>query len=313
MTPEEAKTLIDAAVAHIDSVIVGKKQVIRMTIAALLAGGHVLFEDIPGVGKTTLAKALARTFMGEFHRIQFTPDLLPSDILGVTVFDQKLGSFRFQKGPVFTAFLLADEINRATPRVQSALLEAMAERRVTIDDRTHDLPADFFVLATQNPVDYEGTYPLPEAQLDRFLMRLSVGYPDATAERELLALGAAAPRLEVLEPLVTLAQLEALKGLAATTAVAPSLLDYVMALVLATRAHPELATGVSPRGALALVAAAKAYAVVAGRDFVTPDDLQQMAPVVLTHRLLVRPGATATAAEVLAECLAATPVPVRES
>ncbi|WP_461224919.1 AAA family ATPase [Lacticaseibacillus suihuaensis] len=311
MTPEEAQALIDAAIDHIDTVIVGKKQVIRMTIAALLAGGHVLFEDIPGVGKTTLAKALARTFAGDFHRIQFTPDLLPSDILGVTVYDQAQGAFRFQKGPVFTAFLLADEINRATPRVQSALLEAMAERRVTIDDHTHDLPADFFVLATQNPADYEGTYPLPEAQLDRFLMRLTIGYPDAQAERTLLALGQAAPRLEALTPLVSAAQLATLKALVASVHVAGSLLDYVMSLVVATREHPELATGVSPRGALALVAAAKAYAVTAGRDYVVAADLQLLAPVVLQHRLLVRPGASATAQEVLAECLANTPVPVR--
>ncbi|WP_461213050.1 AAA family ATPase [Lacticaseibacillus sp. GG6-2] len=309
MDAQAASQVIAQTVDHIGQVIVGKTQVIQLTITALLAQGHVLFEDIPGVGKTTLIKTMAATFAADFNRIQFTPDLLPSDILGVTVYDQHSGRFRFQQGPIFTTFLLADELNRATPRAQAALLQAMAERRVTIDGQTYALPDDFFVLATQNPTEYEGTFPLPEAQLDRFLMRLTIGYPDAASEKQMLLAGQETPALP--EALISTAQLQELKKVAATTKIADSLLDYVLALAAATRTQADLALGVSPRGTLALVAAAKAWALVAGRDYVTPEDIQFLVPHVWTHRLIGQPGASLLPQQVLAAIIKATPVPLR--
>ncbi len=267
-------------------VIRGKAEIVDALIAALLARGHVLLEDVPGVGKTTLAQALARSLDLQFHRIQFTSDTLPSDIIGISVYRQQQGEFEFLPGPLFANVVLADEINRAAPRTQSALLEAMSEHAVTVEKTRHRLVEPFFVVATQNPVESTGTYPLPESQLDRFLMRLSMGYPGHDEEIELLRSGGAEPELEQLEPVLDTDEVLEMQNLVAEVHVTDTLLDYLLEVVEATRSHEALALGVSTRGCLAWQRSAQALALVRGRGFVIPDDLQDTAESVLAHRLL---------------------------
>ncbi|WP_261807215.1 AAA family ATPase [Lapidilactobacillus luobeiensis] len=310
MEATAAKALIDQAIDEIERVIVGKRDIIRLTITTLLANGHVLFEDVPGVGKTTLAQTLAKVFAGSYHRIQFTPDLLPGDITGVSIFDRHDNTFAFQPGPIFATFVLADEINRATPRTQSALLEAMGERKVTLDGTTHPLDANFFVLATQNPSDYEGTYPLPEAQMDRFLMRLSIGYPDKKAELAMLDLADRATTAPAAQEIISAEQLSALKAQVQKVHFADSLLDYLLEITSATRKDDRIRLGVSPRGTLALAAAARAYALTQGRNFVLAEDIQLLVPLVFAHRLIIQPGVRLNAAVILAELLQQIPVPI---
>ena len=270
LSSAEVKTTLDAIRAALGRVIHGKSEVIELLLVGVLAGGHVLVEDVPGVGKTTLAKALARAFRATFTRVQFTPDLLPSDILGSQVLDPKEGRFSFHRGPVFTHVLLADEINRASPRTQSALLEAMSEAQATVDGTTHVLPSPFFVIATQNPVDYQGTYPLPEAQLDRFLLRLGVGYPQPADELRMLFSRQRENPLDHVEPVAGVEELLAIQAAVRDVEVKESVATYLLAIVAATRDHRDLELGASPRGALALFRAAQARALLSGRTFVSP-------------------------------------------
>jgi MoxR-like ATPase len=272
--------------AALGRVIRGKAEVIRLSLACLLARGHLLIEDVPGVGKTTLAQALARIVDANFHRIQFTSDMLPSDVVGVTIYNAHTQEFEFKKGPVFTNFLLADEINRATPKTQSALLEAMNELQVTVDGRSFPLAQPFMVIATQNPVEHHGAYPLPESQLDRFLMRIRIGYPDAVSEREILR-QKAVPAADAVIPVIAGADLAGLQDSVAQVGVDESIVDYMLAIVERTRAHESLAMGVSPRGAQMLYRATQALAAVEGRDYATPDDVKRLALPVFAHRVAV--------------------------
>jgi len=267
--------------------LVGKPEVVRLAVIGLLARGHLLIEDVPGVGKTTLAHALAKSLGVSFQRIQFTSDLLPSDILGVSIYDGKTGEFVFKPGPLFSNIVLADEINRTTPKTQSSLLEAMNEHQVSLDHHTYRLPRPFMVLATQNPLEYQGTHPLPESQLDRFLLKIRIGYPDRNDEKEILK-GAGAAALEQIEPVLSAEEVTDLQATTEKVRVEESLLDYVMAIVGATRCSPLLALGVSPRGALALLRASQAHALVDGREYVVPDDIKRLAVPALAHRVLVR-------------------------
>lgn len=271
---------------QIGRVIVGKEETIDLLLTALLAGGHVLLEDVPGTGKTLLAKATAQSLDCRFRRIQFTPDLLPSDLSGIHFFNQKKGDFEFRPGPVFTNVLLADEINRATPRTQSSLLECMEERQITIDGVTHRLEQPFLVIATQNPIDNQGTFPLPEAQLDRFLLRIGMGYPSFDEGFRILKRFQQTNPLESLEPTADAAAVIEAQHAAAAVNVSDDLLAYVLRIVEATRKHPDVALGVSPRGSQALLKATQAYALVQGRNFVTPDDIKRLAVPVLAHRIL---------------------------
>ena len=264
----------------------GKAEVVRLSLACLLARGHLLVEDVPGVGKTTLAQALARSVRSSFHRLQFTSDMLPSDVLGVTVYNAHTQEFEFKQGPIFTNFLLADEINRATPKTQSALLEAMNEVQVTIDGRSWPLAQPFMVIATQNPVEHHGTYPLPESQLDRFLMRIRIGYPDHAAERQIVRQAAPAAQ-EGGRAVISGEELIALQDAAAQVSVDETLVDYMLKIVADTRAHESLAMGVSPRGAQALFRATQALAAVEGRDYATPDDVKRLVIPVFAHRVVV--------------------------
>ncbi len=274
---------------NVEHVIIGKRDVLELMLVAILCEGHVLLEDVPGTGKTMLARSLAVSLGLDFKRLQCTPDLLPNDVTGVSIFDQTSGSFTFIPGPAFTNILLADEINRATPRTQSALLEAMGERQVTSDGITRPLERPFFVLATQNPIEYEGTFPLPEAQLDRFFMKLSLGYlTEASESQMLLNLGGTHP-VEQLEAVATGQEMLALLPKVWAIHVDETLRDYIVRLVFATRNHPDLMLGASPRGSLALYRASQAYAAMQGRDYVLPDDVKRLAPYVLAHRCLVHP------------------------
>ena len=277
--------LIDRTIANIGDVLLGKELEIRQALCCMLAGGHLLLEDLPGMGKTTLAHALATTLGMSFGRVQFTSDLLPSDILGVSIFNSESAQFVFQPGPIFNQVLLADEINRATPRTQSALLEAMAESQVSIDGETRPLPSPFFVIATQNPIYQSGTYALPESQLDRFLMRLSLGYPNAQAERQLLLRGEQRGNVS-LPASMSADELTAIRAAVAEVTLSDSLLAYIQRLTAFTRNAPEFAMGLSPRGALALVAAARTWAMMAGRHYVVPDDVQAVIEPVVAHRLV---------------------------
>ncbi len=279
---------IAALQANVEKVIRGKSEVIQLCIAALLAKGHILLEDVPGVGKTTLAHALARSLSLSFQRIQFTSDLLPGDIVGVTIYKQDQQQFEFVSGPIFTNVLLADEINRATPKSQSALLEAMSEGMISIEKRRLPLPDPFLVIATQNPIEHVGTYPLPESQLDRFLMRLTIGYPSATDEKKLLRMGGAQDALEHLEPVLDVDELRDLQEQVMHIHVKESLIEYLMTIVHTTRTHQEVALGVSTRGALTYFKTCQALAMVNGRDFVIPEDVKRLAEPVLSHRIIMK-------------------------
>ncbi|MFZ2266484.1 MAG: AAA family ATPase [Azonexus sp.] len=289
--------------------ILGKEHEIRQAIACLLAGGHLLIEDLPGMGKTTLAHALARLLGLQFSRIQFTSDLLPADITGVSIFERDRGDFRFLPGPVFAQVVLADEINRATPKTQSALLEAMEEGQVTAEGETRQLPTPFFVIATQNPAHQIGTFPLPESQLDRFLMRIELGYPDRAAERALLTAGGQRAKAEQLAPLLDAATLPALQQEVAAVHASPALIDYVQALVEASRHDPGFQHGLSPRAGLALLAAARAWAWLDGRDLVLPDDVQAVLPAVARHRLRAAQGGGYARNEDIAALLRTVAIP----
>lgn len=282
---EKSKQKIDQLIQELEKAVIGKRSTIQLMIVALLAGGHVLFEDIPGVGKTLLVKALAKAVQGTFSRVQCTPDLLPSDILGFSVYNSQSKEFEFRPGPIFTTILLADEINRTTPRTQSALLEAMAENHATIDNNTYPLDNHFFVLATQNPIEYEGTYPLPEAQLDRFLFRLQIGYPSFDDEL-LLLLDKFEKVLDNLNEVLNSYEIEEIKTNVANVFVSPEVAYYALQLVSATRSHAAIQLGISPRGSLSFIQAAKAYALIHGRNYVTPKDLQDLVPYVFSHRLI---------------------------
>jgi MoxR-like ATPase len=302
----------EAVVGNVEQAIQGKADAIRLAMVCLLAEGHLLIEDVPGVGKTSLAKALAASLELSWHRIQFTPDLLPSDVTGVMVYNRANGSFDFRPGGVFANIVLGDEINRASPKTQSALLEAMEERQVTVDATTYPLAGPFMVIATQNPVEHEGTYPLPESQLDRFLMRIDMGYPDRAAEVAMLDAHASTSAVDRLSPVASARDVQAMISLARQVHVAPVLKGYLVDVSAATRRHPATTLGVSPRATLALQRAARAYAASIGREYVVPDDLKALAGPVLSHRLVLTPEAElggATPDQVLGEVLASVPVP----
>src|SRR5690606_20067614 len=309
MIHEVATRIID----EVEKVIVGKRQVIQHTVIAVLCEGHVLLEDVPGLGKTMLARSLSGALGGSFSRVQFTPDLLPTDITGSLVFDPRTSEFTYREGPVVTNVLLADEINRAGPRTQSALLEAMEERQVSVERHVVQLPRPFFVIATQNPVELEGTFPLPEAQLDRFLMRLSIGYPEVDEERAMLRRFRTDAPLETVSQVVTPEQMTGLIAAVRRIHVSEAVEDYLLRIIRATRSHDTIEVGASPRAALALVRAAQAFAAVGGRDFVRPDDVGEMAQPVLAHRVMATAEAELlgkSTPELIADIVASIDVPV---
>lgn len=310
---EQVREAAERLRANVERVIVGHRDVVDLALVAMLCEGHILLEDVPGTGKTTLAKALARSLGCTFRRIQFTPDLMPSDITGITYYNQKLGEFVFREGPLLAQVVLADEINRATPRTQAALLEAMEERQLTIEGTTIRMPVPFLVIATQNPVELEGTFPLPEAQLDRFLVRLRIGYPSEVEEDAILERFAGANPLADVAPVMDADELVRLAQRLEHLYVAPAVRRYVVQLVQATRAEPAFELGASPRAALALFRAARALAVISGRDYVLPDDVKRLAPVVLAHRLILSTQARLRGRDVealLAEVIERVPVPL---
>ncbi len=306
---EKAERILDG----VGQAIIGKEKQAAQILAAILCGGHILIEDVPGVGKTTLAKAFARTLGCTFSRIQFTPDLMPADIIGISVYDRAEGKFVYKPGPIMSQVVLADELNRTSPRNQSSLLEAMAEGQVTVDGVTYPLPAPFIVLATQNPIEYEGTFPLPEAQLDRFMLRISLGYPEYDEEKKVLLLNAVSPVPDDLKPVVTPEELLEMKKQAALVFMSGALQDYIVRLVRNTRSHPDVLLGVSPRGGQHLYNGAKAVAFIGGREYVLPDDVKSLAVPVFSHRIILKPEARLkdrSVTQVLAEILHNTQVPV---
>ncbi len=298
---------------NIQRVIVGKEEPINLALVAVLCEGHILIEDVPGIGKTTLAKALAASLGCAFRRIQFTPDLLPSDVTGINYFNQKHQEWEFRAGPVFAQIVLADEINRATPRTQSALLEAMQERQVTVDGETKLLPRPFLVLATQNPIELEGTFPLPEAQIDRFLIKLPIGYPTRDEENTILLRFERTDPLQTLSPVLSTEELQMMQRKTREVRVEASVRNYAVSITRATREHAEVALGASPRGTMALYHCAQAWAAIQGREFVVPDDIKKLAPYVLTHRILIQPQVRLRGRrpeDVVAEIVDTVPVPV---
>jgi len=313
--PQQILARLSELETALGSVIRGKRETIRLSLVCLLARGHLLIEDVPGVGKTTLGQALARVAACKFHRIQFTADMLPSDVVGVTIYNRQTEAFEFKPGPIFANFLLADEINRTTPKTQSALLEAMNESQVTVDGHSHTLPRPFMVIATQNPVEHHGTYPLPESQLDRFLMRLRMGYPDAASEREIVRAPGQAAAAEIPAELDA-SDLLHLQDAAARVMVDDAVVDYLLAIVEETRRHESLALGVSPRGSQALYRAAQAMALAEGRDYAVPDDVKQLAVPVFAHRLVVDtrnvlgPRRGDAGERIMQEILSQVPVPL---
>jgi MoxR-like ATPase len=309
---QAVRQLAERLIQNVERVIFGKRDVIELTVICLLCQGHLLIEDVPGVGKTMLAKALARSLGGSFKRIQFTPDMLPSDVTGNSIYNQKTGEFEFRPGPIMAQIVLADEINRATPKTQAALLEAMEERQVTVDGVTYRLGPPFLVMATQNPIEYEGTFPLPEAQLDRFLMRVSLGYPSPEQEMAILDAQQFSHPIEKLGQVTTIEEVvamqEALKSIYADKLIK----EYIVTLVDATRYHPDVYLGASPRGALTLFRTAQARAAIHNRDYVIPDDVKALAPATLGHRIIISPAARlrgTVASDILDELLRTTPVP----
>jgi MoxR-like ATPase len=309
------QTTFERIVANVEQTIQGKDEVIRLAMVSLVAEGHILLEDVPGVGKTMLAKSLARSLGCSWSRIQFTPDLLPTDVTGVNVWDEHQERFAFRKGAVFANVILGDEINRASPKAQSALLECMEERQVTVDGTTHTLEEPFMVIATQNPIEHEGTYPLPESQLDRFMMRLSMGYPERESELEILDRHGTREPLDQLEAVATAAEVKSLIHLAHSVHVAPTLKKYIVDLTETTRDHPDVYLGASPRASLHLLRASRALAASRGRDYVVPDDIKDLAIPSLAHRILVAPDAQmrgSVAEEVLEGLVGRVPIPVRE-
>jgi MoxR-like ATPase len=309
------KERADLIIENVSRVIVGKDEVIELCLVALLCEGHILLEDVPGIGKTTLAKAIARSLGCTFKRIQFTPDLLPGDVTGIYYFNQKRQEFEFRPGPIMSQVVLADEINRATPRTQSALLEAMQERQVTVDVETKALPRPFLVMATQNPIELEGTFPLPEAQVDRFLLKLDLGYPTEKDENAILLRFERADPLDTLQPVVKASDLMAMQQQVQTVLVEDSVREYIVKVVRATRDHEAIELGVSPRGTLALYKTTQALAALRGREFVIPDDVKYLGPAVLTHRIIISPQTRLRGRrpeEVVTEIIDTVPVPVEE-
>jgi MoxR-like ATPase len=313
LSPGDVTTLAGRVLDEVERAVVGKRQSLALVLSAVLAGGHVLLEDFPGLGKTLAARSFAQTLGLEFRRAQFTPDLLPGDLTGSFVYDQRVGEFAFRQGPLFTGFLLADEINRTPPKTQSALLEAMQERQVTVEGQTFPLPSPFHVLATANPVEYEGTYPLPEAQLDRFMLRVSFGYPNADEEWDVLQRRMARRREEqTLDRVTDAPTVLAMQAAVEAVTVDPSISRYCVALATASRSHPHVLMGASPRGSLALMLTSRAHAVIAGRDYVTPEDVKAVAVAVLAHRVTVKPElwmSKASGTSVVDALLATVPAP----
>jgi len=304
---------VEQVTREIETVIIGKQDTIRLVLCAVLCNGHILVEDVPGVGKTTLAKSLAKTLGCTFKRVQFTPDLLPADITGTSVFNQKTVEFEFRRGPIFAQFVLADEINRATPKAQSSLLECMEERQVTVDGTTYPLPAPFFVIATENNVEYHGTYPLPEAQLDRFMMRVSIGYPGQSEESAILDSQVSEHPIMNMRTVLSSEEVLELQQLVKGVFMEPSVRDYIVSIVSATRSNPNVTLGASPRGSLNLSHASRALAAISGRDFVLPDDIKALAVPILAHRLVLKPEARirkVSTANVVEEIISTAEVPV---
>ena len=316
ITASQTQHIADTAKAireNVQLAIVGKGDVIEFTLAALFSGGHILIEDVPGIGKTTLARSLSHSLECDFRRIQFTPDLMPSDITGINYYNQRSGQFEFRPGPVISQIVLADEINRATPRTQSALLEAMAERQVTVDQDTVQLPAPFLVLATQNPIELEGTFPLPEAQIDRFLLRLSLGYPSEADEEAMVERFEDADPLESLKPVAAADDVLNIQSIVRRIYVSPALRTYLVGLIRASREHPDVELGASPRATLGLYRCAQALAGIRGQEYVTPDDIKALAGPALAHRIILKSMARLrerTQEAVIAELLEGQPVPV---
>jgi MoxR-like ATPase len=309
---EEPRIVAERIISNVEKVIVGKHRELRLAVTALLCGGHMLIEDVPGVGKTMLARSIAASTGCDFRRIQFTPDLLPTDVTGVSIYNQKTGDFEFRPGPILAQVVLADEVNRATPKTQSALLEAMEERQTTVDGVTHKMPAPFMVLATQNPIEYEGTFPLPEAQLDRFLIRMYLGYPSPTDEVLVLDQQQLQHPVETIQQVTDATEILQLQKAVKEIYVDPLIKQYIVALANATREHESVYLGASPRGSLALFRTSQAKALLEGRDFVTPDDVKELAIFTLAHRVIVSPGAKVkgmTQADVVAACISRVPVP----